>query len=300
MGARPEFPVLNYNHVYYFHVAASEGSVARAAEHLGVTQPTVSEQIRQLEKTLGLTLFERTATGLRLTPAGRLAYQHTTDMFRAGHRLVECLGKKADDLPCTLRVGITPAVSRTIATDFLMPVFRIEECTPAIHTGELNELLRSLRGREIDLAIAEAEPGLPAGRGLEVVALHRPRLVVVAPPGLELDPDWGDAPMVHYGASSAYRYEVDDWLVDHGKRPRVVAEADDALLMLEAAARGAGIAFVSRSIARDAIASGRVQLLATLEPGPTAVHAIYDGREAEALARRTVERLVEHARQLEA
>ncbi len=47
---------INYNHLHYFHVAATEGSVAATATRLGVTQPTVSEQIRALERVLGVTL----------------------------------------------------------------------------------------------------------------------------------------------------------------------------------------------------------------------------------------------------
>ena len=291
--------MLNYNHVYYFHVAASEGSVARAADQLGVTQPTVSEQIRQLEKTLGVPLFERTATGLRLTQAGRQAYEHTTAMFRASERMIESLGKAPSSMPCVLRVGISAAVSRSVATDFLMPVFSVEPCIPAIQTGEFTELIRNLRGRDLDLVLAEAEPGGPARRGLAVVALHQPRLVAVAPPGLEIRDGWEDAPLVHFRATSAYRFEVDDYLSDNDLRPRIVAEADDSLLMVEAAARGAGIAFVPRSVARDAIAAGRVKVVATLDPGSAAVHAIYNDQDGEALARRAVERLLEYAREME-
>src|SRR4029079_4491877 len=79
--------MLNYNHLHYFHVAATEGTVAGTAARLGVTQPTVSEQIRALERSLGVTLFERTASGLRLTEIGKLAFDHTAVMFRAGERL---------------------------------------------------------------------------------------------------------------------------------------------------------------------------------------------------------------------
>jgi LysR family transcriptional activator of nhaA len=42
--------MLNYNHLYYFHVVATEGSFANAAERIGVTQPTVSEQVKALEQ----------------------------------------------------------------------------------------------------------------------------------------------------------------------------------------------------------------------------------------------------------
>src|SRR5437868_8800784 len=98
---------MNFNHLYYFHVTAAEGSVKSAAERLGVTQPTVSEQIRMLERALGVQLFERGSTGLRLTQAGRDAYEHTTTMFLAGERLVEALGKSVEPVGITLRVGMS-------------------------------------------------------------------------------------------------------------------------------------------------------------------------------------------------
>src|SRR5690242_12438938 len=104
--------MLNYNHLYYFHVVAAEGSVARAAERLGVTQPTISEQVRALERALGVTLFERAPSGLRLTAEGRIAYDHTSAMFRQGERLIEALGQSPPAVPCTLRVGLGAGVAR--------------------------------------------------------------------------------------------------------------------------------------------------------------------------------------------
>src|SRR3954468_11274684 len=104
--------MLNYNHLYYFHVAASESSLSAAAARLGVKQSTVSEQLRALERTLRLQLFERTATGLKLTTAGEAAYEHTATMFRAGDRLLQAIGCDEAPTPCSLRVGISGAVSR--------------------------------------------------------------------------------------------------------------------------------------------------------------------------------------------
>src|SRR5262245_54387725 len=83
--------MLNYNHLYYFHVAATEGSLSAAAVKLGVKQSTVSEQLRTLERTLHRTLFERTSGGMRLTAAGQIAYEHTSVVFRAGDRLLQAL-----------------------------------------------------------------------------------------------------------------------------------------------------------------------------------------------------------------
>ena len=102
-----------------------------------------------------------------------------------------------------------------------------------------------------------------------------------------------------YRQHSAYRWEVDDYMVERGWSPRIVAEADDALLMLEAAARGAGVAFVPKSLSRDAVAAGRVRVLATLGAGSASVFALYNDSENTALARRVVELLIEKAELLD-
>jgi len=99
---------------------------------------------------------------------------------------------------------------------------------------------------------------------------------------------------VHYRTSSAYRWEVETFLDTHHLRPVIVAEADDALFMLEAAARGGYLAFVSRSIARDAVKAGRLKILGEIENSELGVYAIFqDGASAE-LARRAVDVLVAH------
>src|SRR3569833_3535216 len=82
---------LNFNHLHYFHVAATEGSLAKAAEKLDVTQSTMSEQLRALERAVRKKLFERSTTGMRLTPAGKVAYEYSSAIFRSGERLEQVL-----------------------------------------------------------------------------------------------------------------------------------------------------------------------------------------------------------------
>ena len=286
--------VLNYNHLHYFHVAAVEGSVAAAAEHLGVTQPTVSEQIRALEKTLGVALFERKATGLKLTEAGRLAFEHTSVMFRAGERLVESLGHAERDVPLALRVGLSSAVARSTSTDFLMPLLALPKCVPTIEIGDSAHLIRNLRANELDLVLAETEPPEATRRGLESARVDDCTLVAVAPPGIEPAPDWQNVSLLQYRASSSYRYEVETFLDANNYRPMVAAEVDDSLFLLEGAARGGHVAFVPRSVARDAVAAGRLRVLARV-PSHSCVHALYQSSETSGLARRAVEVLVQHA-----
>ncbi len=284
--------MLNYNHLNYFHVAATEGTVAAAAERLGVTQPTVSEHIKTLERSLGVLLFERTASGLRLTEAGRVAFEQTAVMVRAGERLVEALGQTPSELPRTLRVGIGSAVARTTTTDLIMPLLAIERCMPSIRSADSVELLRELKNNELDLVLSETEPPEAAQHGINVVLLDRVSLVAVAPPTVEPAADWQNVGLVHYRASSAYRWDVETFLDTHHLRPRIVAEADDALFLLEAAARGGYLAFVSRSIARDAVNAGRLKILGEIENSQLGVHAIFQDGAAVDLARRAVDLLI--------
>jgi len=288
--------MLNYNHLHYFHVAAHEGSVARAAERLGVTQPTVSEQIRTLERWLGVTLFERLPTGLRLTESGKMAFEHTSVMFRAGERLAEALGHAKRELPTSLRVGISGAIGRTATADLLMPLLALENCLPTIRTGETIELLRDVRSSELDLALCESEPASAAKRGLEATQVAATTLTAVAATGTQPSADWSNLRLVSYRATSGFRWEVEAFMDERGLRPVLSAEADDALFMLEAAARPGNVAFVPLSIARDAITAKRIVSLAELAPSQVGVWAIVQDGNAADLARRAVRALIDHAR----
>lgn len=285
--------MLNYNHLHYFHVAATEGSVAAAAERLGVTQPTVSEQVRALERALMVNLFERSASGLKLTAAGKVAYEQTSVMFRAGERLVESLGRSSPIVPRSLRIGISHAVTRTTTTDFLLPVLAIEECVPSIRTGDASELVREMRANELDLVLCESEPHEAARGGIEIVLLERTLLLAVTSPSFAPGPEWRDAGLIHYRATSSFRWDVEAYLELNNLHPRIIGEADDPAFLVEAAARGAYIAVVPKSCARDALASGRLKEIARVESAQAGVYALcQDGATAE-LARRAVQLLMQ-------
>lgn len=288
--------MLNFNHLYYFHVVATEGSVKAAAERLEVTQPTVSEQVKLLERALGVTLLRRVASGVQLTDAGRQALGYTSSMFEAGRRLVETLGPERAPIPFVLRVGIGNAVSRTVAADFLMPVLGLVECRPVIRGGDFDDLLRDLRAHELDLVIGDTEPIEAARVGLELVTLHRPMLVAIVRHDRTIADDWSDTPMLEYRIASPIRWEVDAFLDAHELRPSSAAELDDAFLMLEAVASGDFIAVVPRSVALDAIARERVRVVASFRPTSTGIHAVFHGGETSEVVGDAVRRVTDHAR----
>ena len=72
---------LNFNHLYYFHIIAKEGSLAKATSVLNVSQPTLSQQLRKFEDNIGRELFGRKGRSLELNQEGKYIFQHTTKIF---------------------------------------------------------------------------------------------------------------------------------------------------------------------------------------------------------------------------
>lgn len=286
---------LNYNHLYYFHIAAIEGTVAAAATRLGVTAATVSEQLRALERVFGVELFERTQTGLKLTDAGRLAFEHTSSMFRLGERLLEVLGHAFDTPKRTLRVGISIGVARSIAVRILVPLFGLDDCLPALRTADTVDLLRDLRAGLLDLVLCEGEPPESTRRGLEIRLVDPSPMVAIAPPHINPAADWQDVGIVLSRATTGFRKDIDAFLEARGLKPQVAGEADDSLLLVEAAVSRGLVAVVPRSIARDAINSGRLRILEHVASS-SAVHALYQDSTPAALVHRAIEAIVEEAR----
>jgi LysR family transcriptional activator of nhaA len=283
---------LNYNHLYYFHVAAQEGSVGAAAGKLGVTQPTVSEQLRALERALGTTLFERHPTGLKLSEAGRIAYEHTSVMFGIGDRLVRDLDPTPEPTRRWLRVGVSGAVARVTSGKFLLPLLGLD-ATPSIKLIECNELMRSLKAGMIDLVLCENTPPESEREGLVVRLVEPLELVAIGGPGCKPQPDWRDISLVQYSAGTRLRWSIDAYLAKHRLTPRIAAEADDAMFLVEIAAAGRHVAIVPTTVAKDAISAGRVTVVATLPSAEHAgIHAIYRNSDAQELARQAVDLLV--------
>lgn len=284
-------PMLNYNHLYYFHIAAQEGSVGAAAAKLGVTQPTVSEQLRSLERALGTTLFERHPTGLKLNDAGRVAFEHTSVMFTIGERLVHDLDPRPELVTRQLRIGISGAVARTTSGKFLLPLLALD-AKPIIKLVDCAELMRSLKTGLIDLVLCENTPPETEREGLVVRLVEATTLVAIAHPDCTPQPDWRDVSLVQQSNGSRLRWAIDEYLAQHELRPRIAAEADDAMFLVEAAATGPYVAIVPSTVAGDALAAGRVKLLATLPSAAHAgIHAIYRTKDPQELAQRAVDLL---------
>src|SRR5580704_9937767 len=98
--------------IRYFLAAADTGSVSRGAERMRVAQPSMSTQIRKLERHLGLPLFDRVAGGVVLTEAGRAFYPRARRILGAVREAEEQLRRDVESgAGGVLSVGAIPTIA---------------------------------------------------------------------------------------------------------------------------------------------------------------------------------------------
>ena len=100
----------------YFHALAASGHFGRAAEASGISQPALSMQLRELERTLGGALVERGPAGASLTALGRDVESRATHVLAAIRDLEELARAHDEQLSGPLRLGIIPSMA-----PFLLP-----------------------------------------------------------------------------------------------------------------------------------------------------------------------------------
>lgn len=80
---------MNTKTLEYFISAAEEGSISRAAERCYISQPALSQHIRQIEAEMGVPMFERTAAGIQLTKYGKLYLNNARAILRVEQVMME-------------------------------------------------------------------------------------------------------------------------------------------------------------------------------------------------------------------
>jgi len=111
--------MLNPRQIEAFRLVVTEKGVSRAAAAMGVTQPAVSRLIREFEVSVGLSLFDRTGTRLRLTREGSELYREVENYFNGLNgifqRALDIRGQREG----TMRLAILPALTNSVFSKFL-------------------------------------------------------------------------------------------------------------------------------------------------------------------------------------
>ena len=239
---------LNYHHLLYFHTVAREGSVARAATVLHLTQPTVSTQVRLLEQSLGERLFERRGRGLALTEAGRLAFHYAEEIFALGREFQDVLSGRPTGRPARLAVGITDAVPKLVAFRLLDPVRRMPSPPSIVCRDDApDRLLAALAAHELDLVIADMPPGPATPVRVYAHALGDSGVTVFGTPELaaahrrRFPQSLDGAPFLLPTEHAAMRRQLDQWFERHDVRPAVQGQFADSALLKTFGQAGVGL-----------------------------------------------------------
>ncbi|MEU8639915.1 LysR family transcriptional regulator [Amycolatopsis sp. NPDC048633] len=145
---------------------AALGTLARAAEELGFTASAVSQQLKRLERQVGVPVLAPAGRGVVLTPAGQAIVDSASEVFQALERCAEAAQSVAEGAPRgTLRVVAFSTAIRGLLAPLLpgLPV-RCPELRVDITEQDPEEALRSVDAGTADLALVHDADGLPAAQ----------------------------------------------------------------------------------------------------------------------------------------
>lgn len=247
--ALPPLPALRA-----FEAAARLGSFSAASRVLNVTPPAVAQQVRGLERQLGLRLVAEAARSLRLTAEGMRLAEALNGGFGAIADALQALRRA--EARQGLRVTLTHGFAREVVVPALPAFWAAHPDIPLTLTPE---------SRVVDLAQSGYDIAIRSGDGAwtdgVVAPLFRTRLVLVGTPALA-EAATRDPHGVPWILGEPDPVE-DGWLAANGvDRSRLkVIEIDNPTLACAAAVHGLGMMFATEAIVHDDLAAGRLRAM---------------------------------------
>lgn len=283
----------NLNGLRVFESVGRLGQVAAASAELNVTPSAISQQLRNLQETLGLQLFEKQGRKIVLTDYGIALHQTVTQFM--GHLRSQIRDLKSDDEALADAVTIELVVPPFFGLAWATPVlFDFLQNSPRIRLNVTSvTLFKNIDWKHTDIAI---NLGSPPWSGFWSCLLHRVKLTPVCSPQLlrgrhpiRSITDLQHHRLLHEDGGAEWRR----WLALAGMPPPAAPDIlfDNFAMIMEAARDGQGVALVDEMLAARDLDSGRL-----VQPVPLAIagscHYHLICRE-ESLASRPLSRLIQ-------
>ncbi|MDD2580698.1 MAG: selenium metabolism-associated LysR family transcriptional regulator [Desulfuromonadaceae bacterium] len=248
-----------------FLAVADTGSFSKGGEAVSLVQSTTSQHIRSLEDELGARLFDRSASHVSLTEAGRLFYEHAARICTLCGEAKTAVSRFQGLVQATLRVGASTIPAACLIPDLLgsfsaaRPGVRLE-----VVQGDTREVIRLLQDEMVELAVVGGRFETDAISYQEVYA---EQIVLVVLPGQFPEPivtmqQLREIPLLLREPGSGTRLAVDGALQSSGLDPRsmrVVAQLGSSEALRRAVLSGAGCAFLSSLAVGRELADGTLK-----------------------------------------
>jgi LysR family transcriptional regulator, cyn operon transcriptional activator len=155
---------LEIRHLRYFLAVAEAGSFSRAADRLGISQPSVSQQMRDLEAGLRVSLFQRRGKRILLTSTGLIFQEHARALLRELENFLQEVSSEPGRLRGTLHLGVVPVLNVPLVPE-LMGMFAADH-------PDINLIVEEISSTEIETALEEGRMNV----GLGFLTRHSPNL----------------------------------------------------------------------------------------------------------------------------
>lgn len=242
-----------------FERIARLGSFHAAAKHVGITQPSISQRIKDLEETLGVELFTRNGPRVTLTSDGHALLEHADRLLETADEMVLRF-KRRDPLLGLLRIGVNESFGLICLTDLMR---RLEQQYPKLKTsvivGDTSKVSGLLNDHQLDLAVI-SEPGV--ANHVHQVPIGRNELAWVASGELDLPsgtltPAQLAAHHLIVSPQTARLYTtMTNWFATDGVVPERVSTCDSLSVTIMMVRSGFAIGLVPVRVVADELAQG--------------------------------------------
>ena len=241
---------MNLFHVRYFIELAHTRHYTKSAEHLGITQPSLSHAIAQLEEELGVPLFEKSGRNTVLTCYGEQFLDCTENVIKALDNGVESLRRGA----CgegVIRLGLLRPLGVEFIPDLVANFLSNnpnKDIQFTFHTGATQYLLDGLMARQYNLVFCSKPP---IELGLTAVPIEHQDLLLIVPKNHPLSrchtvelKDTLPYPYVYFAKGSGLRNDVDELFAKIEGKPQIAYEIEEDQVVAGLVARNFGIAVI--------------------------------------------------------
>lgn len=279
---------LNFHHLRYFWATAKEGSLARAAARLHVSQPSISEQIHELEQSLGEKLFRRAGRNNVLTDAGQIVFGYAEQIFALGRELTNAVNQGPAAKMQRLYVGVTDSLPKLVTNEILKPVFSMTQTAHVIcREGKMEDLLAQLAAHRLDIVLSDEPASSSTNFKTFNHLLGETGTAICAEKKLGTKLKRGfpnslnGAPALLPAENSTLRRALDTWFREKHIEPHIVAEFEDLALLKIMAAEGRGFIAIPAVALSDAVAQFDYVLIGKADKCRIQFHAITAERRIE-------------------